>query len=152
MTMIRPQKPEDFPTLFAQGWMVRDAKALAGLFVDDADFVNVVGLWWHNRQDIEKAHDYGLRTFFKTSEIIAGRTSVRYLGEDVAVVHVRWKLTGQADKGGSVLDPRKTVMMFVVQKQADGWIAVAAQNTDVIPGMETFMAKEGGLESADYRS
>lgn len=131
--------------------MVRDAKVLASLFTDDADFVNVVGLWWHNRQDIETAHDYGLRTFFKTSEITAGRTSVRYLGEDVAVVHVRWKLTGQIDKDGNLLDPRKTVMMFVVQKQADGWIAVAAQNTDVIPGMETFMAKEGGLEAADYR-
>lgn len=152
MTLSKPQKPEDFPIMFAQSWMARDAKALAALFVDDADFVNVVGLWWHNRSDIEKAHDYGLRTFFKVSEITIGRTETRYLGDNVAVVHVRWKLSGQIDKDGNVLDPRKTVMMFVVQKQEDGWRAVAAQNTDVIPNMETFMAKDGGLRAADYRS
>jgi hypothetical protein len=30
------------------------------LFVDDADFANVVGPWWHNKADIQKAHQYGL--------------------------------------------------------------------------------------------
>ena len=77
ITMDTPQTPEDIPRLFADAWNSRNAKALAHLFAKDAEFVNVVGLWWHNRDDIERAHDYGLRTFFKASTISARRVEIK---------------------------------------------------------------------------
>jgi hypothetical protein len=40
---------------------------MAALFEEDADFINVVGLWWNNCNDILKAHDYGLKVIFKDS-------------------------------------------------------------------------------------
>ncbi len=149
--MDTPQTPEDIPRLFAEAWNTRDAKALAQLFADDADFVNVVGLWWRNRQDIERAHDYGLRTFFKTSTLAARRIEIRRLGEDVAVVHVRWKLANQLSKAGDALEDRFTVMIFVAHQLEDGWNVVAAHNTDIVPGKETFAAKDGHLDAVDYR-
>lgn len=59
--------PEDIATLFVRAFNDRDAVALANLFIEDAEFVNVVGIWWHNRQAIWKAHDYGLKTIFNHS-------------------------------------------------------------------------------------
>ena len=149
--MDTPQTPEDIPRLFAEAWNAKDAKALAHLFASDADFVNVVGLWWHNRNDIEIAHDYGLRTFFKASTLSARRIEIRRLGEDVAVVHVRWKLVDQLSKDGDTLEDRFTIMIFVAQQLEDGWTVVAAHNTDIIPGKETFAAKDGQLDALDYR-
>ncbi len=149
--MTLPQSPEQMPQAFADAWMARDATALAAMFVEDADFVNVVGLWWHNRADIEKAHDYGLKTFFQNSKIRVGRVEVRHLSENHAIVHTRWWLEGQLDQDGKSLDKRQTVMMFVAERHEDGWMAVATQNTDVVPGMETYQAKDGQLKPADYR-
>ena len=64
---------------FAAAWNDYDAEALAGLFVEDAEFVNVVGLWWHDREHIRQAHAYGFRKIFRNSHMKLGRTAVRDL-------------------------------------------------------------------------
>jgi hypothetical protein len=74
--------PEEMPHAFARAWMARDAAALAALFAPDADFVNVVGIWWEDRTAIEAAHRYGLETFFAQSRLVAGRIKTRALGHD----------------------------------------------------------------------
>ena len=149
--MEKIQQPEDIPNLFAKAWNAGDAKALADLFVEDAEFVNVVGLWWHNRADIERAHAYGLRRIFKDSYLSARRVEVRRIGDDVAVVHVRWKLAGQTGKNGEALEERFTVMVFVAERLGDRWMVVTAHNTDVIPGKETLAAQDGNIVAVDYR-
>ena len=47
--------PADIPALFARAWNDRDPDALASLFDEDAEFVNVSGLRWHDRESIRKA-------------------------------------------------------------------------------------------------
>ena len=47
---------------FADSWNRHDMEALAGLFTQDAQFVNVVGLWWRGRDEIWGAHDFTHRT------------------------------------------------------------------------------------------
>ena len=77
-------RPEDVPRLFVEFWNQRRVDLMAALFDEDADFVNVVGLWWENRQDIFKAHDYGLKVIFKDSTLKVGRVKLKMLAEDVA--------------------------------------------------------------------
>lgn len=149
--MELPQRPEDLPHHFAAAWANRDAEALAALFVEDADFVNVVGLWWHNRRDIERAHAYGLSRIFQNSTLAVGGIKTRALGGDHAVVHCRWHLTGQTGQAGEELAPRQSVMVFVAKRQVRGWQAVAVQNTDVLPGAETIAITPQGAEARDYR-
>ena len=143
--------PEEMPHAFARAWMARDAAALAALFAPDADFVNVVGIWWEDRTAIEAAHRYGLENFFAQSRLIAGRVKTRALGDAAAVVHCRFRLSGQRAPDGTEAGPRSTVMSFVMRRDADGWRCVAAQNTDIVPGAETFEASESGLVPRDYR-
>ena len=149
--MELPARPEDIPAAFAAAWEARDAAALAALFAEDADFVNVVGLWWRNRGDIERAHHYGLTTFLRASELSARRIEVKRLGETLATVHVRWRLRGQLDKQGNRLNDRFAIMLFVAEKKDSGWQVVAAQNTDIVSGAETFAASGEGLRPTDYR-
>ena len=150
--MDRAYKPEDIPKLFAKSWNNRDAQVLASLFTKDADFVNVVGLWWDNRDDIERAHHYGLTKIFNMSELSARKVKVRKVGEDVAIIHVRWRLTGQTSIDEKALDERFTIMVFVAKLEKDKWIVLAAQNTDIIPGKETLAVKDGQVDAVDYRT
>ncbi|WP_349291205.1 SgcJ/EcaC family oxidoreductase [Loktanella sp. SALINAS62] len=139
------------PRLFQDAWNRKDAHALAALFSEDADFVNVVGLWWHNRADIERAHHYGLTTFFRNSTISARRVKLRQMSEDIAIVHTRWKLSGQRDKADEALGDRLGIMIFVAERSSTGWIVCAAQNTDINPGMETNVFRNGKMSAVDYR-
>lgn len=144
--------PEQIADRFAAAWNARDAAALAALFADDADFVNVVGLWWENREDIRRAHDYGLRTFFRDSTMSVRRTKVRELAEGLAVVHARWRLTGQLATSGGEADIRWGVMVFVVERRGAEWIAVTAHNTDIVPGSESIAAEGRARHAVSYRN
>ncbi|MGR3756888.1 MAG: SgcJ/EcaC family oxidoreductase [Tranquillimonas sp.] len=149
MTLTAPQ---DMPRAFADAWNRRDAAALAALFAEDADFVNVVGLWWRDRAAIEAAHRYGLATFFRDSRLTIGRTRLRHLGPDAAVVQARVTLTGQLAPGGAAAGTRRGILIFVLARQPGGeWLCVAAQNTDIVPGAETLLRDGGALTPRDYR-
>lgn len=145
-----PQSPQDIPQAFAAAWAARDAAALAALFAEDAEFVNVVGLWWHDRAAIERAHGYALRSFFSQSTLSPGVVRVRRIGDAAAVVHCRFTLAGQLLPGGGVADPRRTILSFVAQDTGKGWQVIAAQNTDVVEGAETYV-RTHTLRAVDYR-
>lgn len=147
--------PESLAHAFAEAWTAGDARALAALFEPDAEFVNVVGLWWHSRDAIERAHAYGLARLFPGSALRVTATRTKMLTEAVAVVHARMRLTGQAPIAG-VAAPgvRTTVFSFVVRRDAGGaWRCASAHNTDVVGGMETHVRDEAGvLRPADGRA
>lgn len=145
--------PASMPEAFAAAWSARDPDALAALFDEDAEFVNVVGLWWHDREAIRKAHAYGLEVIFPHSTLTVVRTREKRLGDDVTVVHALMALTGQTGVGG-VRQPgeRRTVFSFVMRRAPDGWRCASAHNTDVVPGAETHVRDaDGALRAADYR-
>lgn len=95
MTQTTLAAPEDVVGAFADAWNRRDPDALAALFDEDAEFVNVTGLRWHDRPSIRKAHAYGLERIFNTSTLFATEVRVKRLSDAVAVVHARLKLAGQ---------------------------------------------------------
>lgn len=146
-------KPESIATLFAKAWVLRDADKLASLFDEDAEFVNVTGLWWHDRESIRKAHAYGFERIFGGSVLRVMRVKVKALGENVAVVHARVRLEGQSSVA-QVDQPgvRNTIFSFVVHRGDDGWRCASAHNTDIVPHMETNMvAPDGRFTAVSYR-
>ncbi len=149
-----PRQAEEMPSLFVQAWNTRNADALASLFDEDAEFVNVTGLWWHDRDSIRAAHAYGLDRIFNKSTLSIDETRAKQLSYDVAVVHARMTLSGQAPIG-SIKEPgsRTTIFSFVVHRVDGGWRCASAQNTDVIRGMETnVLGEDGTFRSANYRT
>lgn len=166
-------QPEDVAHGFARAWEQADADAIADLFAEDADFVNVVGFWWTRREQIRHNHAHGFAHIFPGSTLALERVRVRDLG-DTAVVHARWRIEGQrmpcaegraplaASAGPAPPAPptpqpeegsgeRRGILTFVVHRQGDGtWRAVAAQNTDIVPGAQTLMAGEAGLHPVRY--
>src|SRR5688500_7635612 len=126
--------PEHIPTLFARAWNERDPDALASLFDEDAEFVNVSGTCWHDRESIRKAHAQGLRSV-DGSTLAASETKVKLLSPEVAVVHARMTRSGDGEAAAGAVaqsSPRATMGSFVVHRAGDRWLCASAHNTDVV--------------------
>lgn len=147
------REPGQIPHLFAEAWNAYDALSLANLFDAEAEFVNVVGLWWHDREAIFKAHDYGLKKIFDQSTLRVRQVKVNLITPEVALVHARMQLSGQTPQGSvKVPGRRQNIFSFVAKKEPDGWVILSAHNTDIVPGKETHIVDEQGeLQTADYR-
>ena len=146
----KPESPQDLVRLFAEAWNRGDADAIGALFAQDADFVNVVGLWWRRRRDIAKAHGYAFDRYFKKARMTLERIEVRQIRHDVATVHGLWRMEGQVEPDGAPSPPRTGILLFVAKRTEDGWQVVAAQNTDIAPGAETQSAAGGTLTPVSY--
>lgn len=125
--------PEGLVNGFVKAWNAHDMKAFGNLFAEDADFVNVAATWWKGRAEIQAKHEESHATRFKPSTLVATETAVRMARPDVAVMHVRWQLTGAVDREGKPDPPRQGVLQVVAARQPDGWRIIAAQNTNQAP-------------------
>lgn len=145
------QAPLDVATAFVKAWNAGDAKAIGGLFAEDADFVNVVGLWWTSRRSIRRAHKRGFERIFAGSELTVEKLSLRMLGADAAVVHARWRVEGQMDPAGDRAEGRRGVISWVLQRLEDGtWICVSSQNTDIAAAADTNLSVGGVVTPTSY--
>lgn len=142
--------PETIPTLFARAWNNRDADALAALFDEDAEFVHIDGLCWHDRESIRRAHADGRERIFGGSTLETGAPKVKLLTPEIAVVHARMTRSGQ-DPAGAAGEPgpRATLMTFVVHRAGDRWRCASAHATDVIPSPETNVLDDTGVLRSD---
>jgi uncharacterized protein (TIGR02246 family) len=118
---------------FVDDWTRHDMKDFGSLFAEDAQFVNVIGLWWHSRAEIQKEHEALHATRMRTSHVVATETAVRLLDPDAAVLVQRWELTGDTGINGVTLPMRRGVMTLVTVKEGRRWQIVSAQNTDIVP-------------------
>jgi uncharacterized protein (TIGR02246 family) len=115
-----------------EAWNRHDVDTYCQYWVEDADFVNVIGMRHQGREKIqdELAWLHAGR-FSKTTMRILGY-SIRFLYADAAVVHVHWQLDGDPGMPGhpSQNGTRRGVFTHVVQRTAAGWRFIASQNTD----------------------
>jgi uncharacterized protein (TIGR02246 family) len=79
-----------------EAWNRHDAKAYASLFTEDGDCVNVVGWWWKGRAEIEKKLTSAYSYVFHESVLTITDVEVKFPAPDIAVAHVRWKMTYSA--------------------------------------------------------
>lgn len=125
---------EDLATTFIDAWNQHDMQALAALFTEDAHFVNVVGMWWKRRAEIEEAHAAIHASIFENSHLEGQIAAATPLGSGVIALDVNWRLTGQTKPDGTPSEPRRGILLLIASKESDGWRIKVAQNTDIAPG------------------
>jgi len=117
-----------------ESWNRHDMTAYAAHFTEDADFVNVVGMHWQGRREIEAQHAYLHRTIFRNSTLRNLDRSVRFLDLGVALAHVRWEMTGhESVPGWHVPETRRGVLTAVLVHEGNRWCITALHNTDIVP-------------------
>ena len=118
----------------AESWNRHDMTAFAAAFAENADFVNVIGMHWHGRQEIEAKHTVTHRTIFRNSTLQIIDQSVRFLSPSIALAHVSTELKGAESLRERVApETRRSLLTCVLVKEADRWLITAAHNTDIVP-------------------
>jgi uncharacterized protein (TIGR02246 family) len=120
---------------FADTWNRHDVGALAELFAPDAEFVNVVGMWWKGRTEIKQAHEFTHSTIFRNSRLTIADASIRLPTPELAIARARWRLEGHTSPEGATLPPRDGILVYLVALKDGKWSIIDTQNTDVIEGV-----------------
>jgi uncharacterized protein (TIGR02246 family) len=143
--------PLDIASKFTKAWNAGDAKAISELFAEDADFVNVVGLWWTSRRSIRRALKRGFAEWFAGSTFTVEKLSQRLLGSDACLIITRWRIEGQRDPDGELTDARRGLATVALQQLDDGtWLCVSCHFTDIAPAADTNLMVGGVLTPTSY--
>lgn len=107
-------------------WNRGDSVAWADLFVDDADFVHILGGHFAGRTSIERGHRTIFDTIYKGSTNRFVVEKVRLVGDCVAIIFVFATLKLTTPGMPSQLNARPTM---VLERRDGEWKIVAFQNT-----------------------
>ena len=112
-------------------WNKHDAVAMDQSFVEDCDFVNIFGEWISGHDNLVKIHTDLFAGPFRESYRRFTVEKIRFVRPDVAIVHVRGRIT---DRDGKLLEgDQGTIALLVMLKERGKWWIVTGQNTEVRP-------------------
>jgi len=114
-----------------QAWNSGDSVAWTAQFASDADFIHVLGGFFHGSQDIEPGHRTIFDTIYKGSHNRYQVEKVRFVRPDVSVVFILANLTWYLNGEEQHIQARPTL---VAEKTPAGeWKIVVFQNTMITP-------------------
>jgi uncharacterized protein (TIGR02246 family) len=118
---------------FLAGWNTHDAHLFASAFAPDADFTNVRGVGASGRENIEQFHSQVFQKMFMQSHQTAEVKRIRFLKPDVAVVDVRWEMTGALSPHGASIPFRTGLLDLVFTSSGGAWLITVMHNQDLTP-------------------
>ncbi|HJQ22896.1 MAG TPA: SgcJ/EcaC family oxidoreductase [Blastocatellia bacterium] len=115
-------------TGLADAWTRGDSRAWGEAFIPDADFTVWNGLYVKGREAITRGHAQIFSTIYKDTKQRLSVRSIRFLGDDVAVVHVEGSVVKKSEAFPAT---PQVVPLFVMKKEQGRWLIVAFQNTKI---------------------
>jgi len=116
---------------FETGWNRHDIEVMFQVFTSDAEWVNVVGMWWRGLADVKRAHRLYHETVFANTPFTIDAIHVRSVTPDTAIAVVRWSKGSFVPPDGKPRPPGKDMMSLVLVKQAGRWLIAAGHNTTI---------------------
>jgi uncharacterized protein (TIGR02246 family) len=127
---------------FQEAWNHHDMKAMADVFTEDADLINVVGTRWQGRANIVKALGVFHREMFRNEQIHFGEITIRSVTRDVAVAVTEQTGSGEMSlpegHGRKITPTGSQLDTFMVVKRDGIWKVTHGQNTTVNPDAQKF--------------
>ncbi|XXT20190.1 SgcJ/EcaC family oxidoreductase [Sorangium sp. So ce429] len=120
---------EQLAAAFCDTWNRHDMDAFAALHAEDADFVNIFGMWWHGRANIRKSHVGIHETVFRQSRLTSVRVETRFVTPEIAVVRWAWVLTGALTPDGQPAPDMQGILVHVARREGSRLQIVTTQNT-----------------------
>lgn len=113
-------------------WNKHDYSDMTNYATDDCDWVNVKGMWWKGRKEVEYAHQEYHKTIFITTALKKNAATIRFLSSDVAIVHLSWHTGAFTTPGGTAVPEGDDLATLVYVKRKGVWLLTAAENVNVI--------------------
>lgn len=112
-------------------WNMHNMDSMGTLLREDVDFVNVAGQWLKGKKETVAVHKERHLVVFKNSTWKTDSVSIKYVKDDLAIMHIGWGITGDVDPDGKARKPRHGVFTWVATKQKDQWLLLAVHNVNI---------------------
>jgi uncharacterized protein (TIGR02246 family) len=133
---------------YQDAWNTHDMTALEELFTDDAHWVNIVGMHWHGKAAIIKAHSVFHRTIFRKTGLTFGDIGVRAISPDVAAAVVTATVGTFRTPDGAVRPSADNRLSFILTRREGTWRVVHGHNTVIDIAAQPFDPVNSGWNSA----
>lgn len=109
---------------------------MAAYTTPDVSWVNIVGMWWRGRPQVQLAHQQIFDQIFKGVPFKQGEVTVRAVTPDVAVVNVTYEVGAfyppdGVNRGMNKMGDNEDRLTLVLVKKQGKWLLTAGQNTPV---------------------
>lgn len=117
---------------FTNAWNDHGGQGSADYYAQDADFVNIFGMAFAGKQEIEERHLKIHESFLKGSIFEVTDLKLREAKPGVVIAHVYWKVSNIQKPGKDPLkETMKGIFTHVILKSQDKWEITATQNTSI---------------------
>lgn len=131
MVLNDEQNLRDIVRGLEAAWNKGDSVAWAEFFVEDADFIHILGGYFNGRTTIEHGHRAIFDTIYKGSTNKFTVNRVRFISPEVAIVFLIAELKVAREGLPPLVHARPTL---VAKRGPDGWKIIAFQNTLITEG------------------
>lgn len=126
--------PRELVDAFAATLNAKDADELGRLFIQDAEFVNIMGMRMHGRSGIVEGHAWAFAGPLRGRRIRFDQVDVLAVTDDVTVLHGHCIRECEPDAPAEGLPDGSSVLAFVTRRGPQGWQIAAATNvTEAAP-------------------
>ena len=123
---------------FETGWNHHDMDVMFQAFTQDAEWVNIGGMWWRGLKNVKQAHRVYHDTFFANTSFNIDEIHVRLVAPDTAVAVVRWKKGSFLPPDGQLRPPGRDLMSLVLVRKGGNWLITAGHNTTIDEAIQQF--------------
>jgi uncharacterized protein (TIGR02246 family) len=102
----------------------------------DVSWVNIVGMWWRGRPQVQTAHQQIFDRMFKGVPFKQGDVTIRAITPDVALVNVYYEVGAfyppdGVNRGTNKMGDDRNLLTLVMVKKQGKWLLTAGHNTPV---------------------
>lgn len=118
---------------YEEAWNRHDMRALDALFTEDAEWVNIVGMWWRGRAAVGQAHAAFHDTMFKDVPMRLEVDSVHTLAPDVLATVATLTMGDYTTPDGRVMRDSHDRLSLVLVRRGGRWLIGHGHNTVIDP-------------------
>ncbi|MEC7839253.1 MAG: SgcJ/EcaC family oxidoreductase [Chlamydiota bacterium] len=118
---------------WSYAWNHQAGSGIGEHYSEHADFINIFGMHFKSKEEIEQRHIHILKTFLKDSLFEMTNIHLREISPNLIIGHVSWKVNGFHAAGQELSasgEIRQGIFTHVFVKNSDNkWEIVASHNT-----------------------
>jgi uncharacterized protein (TIGR02246 family) len=133
---------------YCEAWNSHDMKALAELFVDEAHWINIVGMHWPGKPAVIAGHAAYHQTFFQTTGIEMADVEIREISPDVTAAVILLKVDPFTPPDGITRPSSEDRLSLILTKRSGRWLIAHGHNTVIDHGAQRFDPVKAGWPDA----
>ncbi len=123
--------------LYAAAWNSNDMTAMAALYTPDVHWVNVVGMHWQGRDEVDYAHRALFDQMFRgVNSTLEEVESVAPLPGGGAVAVARWAVATYRTPSGQISPASRTRMSLTLVPHGDRLLIAHGANITIVEGAQ----------------